>query len=121
MSFFTQWYDSPVNFWGNENESIVGNHGVYDCIWNISDKPFISKKKLLKCFFNVFLDIKKIRSGFTYHYFKCIVQYIQFSSYINGNRVGSYVNCLLLFFSLVKEMLSVSKAKLGFKSVFSFI
>lgn len=46
------------------------------------------------------------------HYFKCIVQYIQFSCYISGNRMELYINWLPPYFLFVdRDILSVFEAK----------
>lgn len=88
---------------------------------SVTSPLFLQKtvKMFPQCIFGYF---KKAGVVILYHYFKCIVQYMQFSSYIYGNRVEFYINCFLLFFSLLKEVcFQILRLNWEIKPIFSFI
>lgn len=61
-------------------------------VFEISVTSPLFLQKAVKIFpQQIFGYLKKVGVVILYHYFKCIVQYIQFSSYIYANRVESYI------------------------------
>lgn len=87
---------------------------------SVKNPLFLQKavKMLPQCIFEY---LKKAEVVILNHYFKCIVQYIHFSYYTYGNRVESYINCLLLFFCLLKEKhFQFLRLNWEIKPIFSF-